>query len=107
MPSKSGIETSGLLVLSLLVLVGYLMGQGLGAGPSRAVDDGRRCFVQIGGEVAFPGVYGFSGPPSIEKLIDAAGGLQGPWAGVQGRIKEAIPSGTRLAAPGPATPCWD
>jgi len=64
-----------LLILLLLISVYVLKGaQGLFV-PETTRSCGEKEFVQITGEIARPGVYGFCRPPDLESLLIKGGGL--------------------------------
>ncbi|HDZ91308.1 MAG: helix-hairpin-helix domain-containing protein [Deltaproteobacteria bacterium] len=65
--------TGGLVLLLLLITLHLLKGWGT---PGR--QDGlsaSEAFVQVSGDIRFPGVYGFHDPPTLKELVTRAGGL--------------------------------
>ena len=68
-------RTTGFLVLLTFLLVLYFLNTILThSRPSRASGEGN-VFVEIAGDVEFPGVYRFDYPPDIVDLMDKAGVL--------------------------------
>jgi competence protein ComEA len=68
-------RTTGFLVLLLTLLTLHSLKPTLtNSRPHRSTGEGD-LFIQVGGEVKFPGVYAFSYRPNLAELIGKAGGL--------------------------------
>ena len=68
----------GLSILILILLTGWGIKNLISSKASHGSDELEdKVFVQIKGEVKTPGVYGFDQSPSLNDLIDMAGGLVG------------------------------
>ena len=68
-------RTTGFLFLLLALLVCYsLKPAHIHSGPHRSTGEGD-LFIQVTGDVRFPGVYRFTQQPNLTDLIDRAGGL--------------------------------
>ena len=71
-PASAGIGT--LLLLFFLITMNFLKGSSILPDSERRLS-GDKVFVQVSGDIRFPGVYRFDGPPSIRELVDRARGL--------------------------------
>jgi competence protein ComEA len=66
-------RTTGFLVLLLTLLIFYSLKPALiRARPPRTLTEGH-LFVQVAGDVEFPGVYAFTRPPNLVELVERAG----------------------------------
>ena len=65
----------GNLILLLFLLAIYLMQGILRASASDSPPYGENFFVQISGNIKWPGVYGFCQPPELQELLSRAGGI--------------------------------
>jgi len=71
-PASAGIGV--LLLLFFLIAINFLKGlTGLPDWERRFSNN--KVFAQVSGDIRFPGVYGFDGPPSLRELVDSAKGL--------------------------------
>ena len=69
-------KIDGVIALFLIILVLKMITSGLLRPHPRSPDDEENGFIQIEGDVKYPGVYGFKGRDSLKALIRKAGGLQ-------------------------------
>jgi competence protein ComEA len=68
-------STVGILILLLFLLAIYLMQGILSSSASDIPPYGENFFVQISGNIKWPGVYGFWQPPGLQELLCRAGGI--------------------------------
>jgi len=66
--------------IGVLLLLFFLIAMNFLKGSSTLADSGRRLsgdkvFAQVSGDIRFPGVYRFDGPPSLRELVSRAKGL--------------------------------
>lgn len=71
-PASAGIGV--LLLLFFLIAINFLKGSSILPDPERR-HSGDKVFAQVSGDIRFPGVYGFEGPPSLRELVYRAKGL--------------------------------
>lgn len=89
-------QVSGFLLLLLLVLLLFSSRIfTLRPHPEEAVSSGF-LFVQVGGDVRSPGVYPFKSPPTVQELMDHAGGLKQKGALVHVQPGWGIASGAKV-----------
>jgi competence protein ComEA len=84
-----------LLLLFLLLALNRLAG-GSVVWDRRALPFPEEVFVQVSGDIAHPGVYGFSVPPSLDRLIARAGGGATPVDTPVPRRPQVLDSGSRI-----------
>jgi competence protein ComEA len=69
-------DTKGAFFLLLFILIAlYIIKKCLSLSPPDRIAHEEKVFVLISGNVAQPGVYGFAQAPTLESLLDRAGGL--------------------------------
>ena len=66
---------AGALILLLLLLSMHLLGDVFSTSEADSTSCDERVFVQISGNIQWPGVYTFCRPPVLEELLSRAGGL--------------------------------
>jgi len=71
-PASAGIGV--LLLLFFLIAMNFLKGSSIPPDSEKRLS-GDKVFAQVSGDIRFPGVYGFDGPPSLRELVDRAKGL--------------------------------
>ncbi len=71
-PASAGIGV--LLLLLFLIAMNFLKGSSILPDSGRRFS-GDKVFAQVSGDIKFPGVYRFDGPPSLRELVDCAKGL--------------------------------
>ena len=71
-PVSAGIGV--LLLLFFLIAMNFLKDPNILPDSAKRMP-GDKVFVQVSGDVSFPGVYGFQRPPSLRELVDRAEGL--------------------------------
>jgi competence protein ComEA len=71
-PASAGIGV--LLLLFFLIAMNFLKGSNVLPDSERRLS-GDEVFAQVSGDIRFPGVYRFDGPPSLRDLADRAKGL--------------------------------
>ena len=86
-------RTTGFLVLLSFLLVLYYLNTILThSRPSRASSKGD-FFIEVAGDVKFPGVYRFDYPPDIIDLMDKAGALNVNMASPQTSVEDPLSTG--------------
>jgi DNA uptake protein ComE-like DNA-binding protein len=73
---RSHKNIDGVIVLFLILLILKMIGGGIQQHPPRNPNGEENGFVQIEGDIKYPGVYGFKSKTHLRKLIRKAGGLQ-------------------------------
>jgi len=69
-------DSKGAFFLLLFILIAlYVIKRCLSLSPPDMIAHEEKVFVRISGSTAQPGVYGFTQSPTLEKLLDRAGGL--------------------------------
>lgn len=71
-PASAGIGV--LLLLFFLIAMNFLKGSNSLPDSERRLS-GDKVFAQVSGDIRFPGVYRFDGPPSLRELVERAKGL--------------------------------
>jgi len=66
-----------LLLLLVLLLMYQLARTAHGSSPSKHYLEPGSCLVEVRGVVSWPGVYSFAKSPTMQQLVQAAGGLSG------------------------------
>jgi competence protein ComEA len=67
--------TAGGLLLLLLIVTPQVLFGFFVSDPPNTSHRSETMFVQISGDIRFPGVYGFCAPPDVQHLVNRAGGL--------------------------------
>jgi competence protein ComEA len=89
-------RTPGLLVLLLVLLLLYSLKPAFIRTSPERFPHGEKIFVQIEGDVKFPGVYPFFRQPELMELINRAGGLRS-FHGLPGSLTDiTFPSGAKV-----------
>ena len=90
-PAPAGIGV--LLLLFFLIGMNFLKGASILPDSERRLS-GDKVFAQISGDIRFPGVYGFDGPPSLRELVERAKGLIPPDKTAQFPVGSPLNSGS-------------
>ena len=83
----------GFLLLLLILLILYVIGTPLAGSVNRGSIRDKPFFVQVEGDVQFPGVYGFPENPGLEEIMEISGRKHPDASAVHGIGTIAFPSG--------------
>jgi len=93
---KIGDQVTGFLLLLLILLLLFSSKiLTLQSGPGEAPCS-EPLFVQVDGDVRNPGVYPFCSTPTVQDLLEKAGGLKQGGASLQAPTRSSISSGARV-----------